>query len=142
MSAISMKKFYAIIVLFISTFCYGAKPPSEILDQLGILSNIEATIGMCLNSEEYKKLNADQALKFHDVSINIGIVVMGIEKKYDDNMAYIAVFSAAQDILATAKFKNIFSKSYSRKCAPQILVDTNEALNVTSNKIKSIMRRK
>jgi hypothetical protein len=93
-----MKKFIFFFFLLISNICYGAKPPPEILDQMAILSNIEATIAICLDSDEYKKLNAEQALKFHDVSINIGRVIEIIEKRYNDDMAYLVVKMNAMDI--------------------------------------------
>jgi hypothetical protein len=137
-----MKKFIFFFFLLISNICYGAKPPPEILDQMAILSNIEATIAICLDSDEYKKLNAEQALKFHDVSINIGRVIEIIEKRYNDDMAYLVVKMNAMDISSKSEFKSIFAKIYSRKCAPQILVDTNQALDVTSRKIKTITNRR
>lgn len=137
-----MKKFIFSLFLLISNICYGAKPPPEILDQMAILSNIEATIAICLDSDEYKKLNAEQALKFHDVSINIGRIIEIIEKRYNDDMAYLVVKMNAMDISSKSEFKSIFAKTYSRKCAPQILVDTNQALDVTSRKIKTITNRR
>jgi hypothetical protein len=137
-----MKKFIFFLFLLISNICYGAKPPPEILDQMAILSNIEATIAICLDSDEYKKLNAEQALKFHDVSINIGRIIEIIEKRYNDDMAYLVVKMNAMDISSKSEFKSIFAKTYSRKCAPQILVDTNQALDVTSRKIKTITNRR
>lgn len=137
-----MKKFIFSLFLLISNICYGAKPPPEILDQMAILSNIEATVAICLDSDEYKKLNAEQALKFHDVSINIGKIIEIIEKRYNDDMAYLVVKMNAMDISSKSEFKSIFAKTYSRKCAPQILVDTNQALDVTSRKIKTITKRR
>lgn len=137
-----MKKFIFSLFLLISNICYGAKPPPEILDQMAILSNIEATVAICLDSDEYKKLNAEQALKFHDVSINIGKIIEIIEKRYNDDMAYLVVKMNAMDISSKSEFKSIFAKTYSRKCAPQILVDTNQALDVTSRKIKTITNRR
>jgi hypothetical protein len=137
-----MKKFIFPLFLLISNICHGAKPPPEILDQMAILSNIEATIAICLDSDEYKKLNAEQALKFHDVSINIGRIIEIIEKRYNDDMAYLVVKMNAMDISSKSEFKSIFAKTYSRKCAPQILVDTNQALDVTSRKIKTITNRR
>lgn len=137
-----MKKIFFFQFLLIANICYGAKPPPEILDQMAILSNIEATISTCLDSDDYKKLNAEQALKFHDVSINISKTIELIEKKYNDDMAYLVVKMNSMDISSKAEFKSVFAKTYSRKCAPQILVDTNQALDITSRKIKTITNRR
>lgn len=137
-----MYKFFLLLFFCLSNSSYGAKPPSAILDQMSILSNIEATINICLDSEDYKKLNSDQALKFHAVSNKIGIIIEDIEKKYNDDMAYLVVKMTAMDLSKNSNFKSIFSKTYSRNCAPQILIDTNKALDSTSNNIKHLINKR
>lgn len=136
------KNLIKLFLLFVSSFCFGAKPPNEILDQMVILSNIEATIGTCLNSIDYKKLNADEALKFHYVSNDVSNVIEKIEKRYSDDMAYLVVKMTAQEIIEKKDFKEFFAKTYSRKCAPQMLIDMKEALQITSKKIDNQIKRK
>jgi hypothetical protein len=137
-----MNKTIILALLFISNIAIGAKPPSAILDQMSILSNIEATISICLDSDEYKKLNSEQALKFHAVSNKIGIIIESIEKRYNDDMAYLVVKMTAMDRTSNSDFKSNFAKIYSRKCAPQILIDTNKALDATSDNIKNLINKR
>ena len=136
-----MKKILLLLFL-ISSNTYCAKPPDEVLTQMEILSRVEAAIQVCLNSPEYKKLPATEALKFHDVSIKASDIIEIIEKRYDDKYAYAAFMTASMQIGSTNDFKRDFNKTYSRKCAEQLLLDASGTLNTVRDRIKSLAKKK
>ena len=130
------------LLLLAANQCQSAKPPSDIIDQMTILSKIEATISVCFDSTDYKKIKPDEALKFYDINAKIYEISEAIDKKYNDNMAYIVIKMSAMDVLESREFLRFFDQTYSRKCAPQIIVDMNKVLEETRNKVNQIMRKK
>jgi len=125
-----------------STYASAVKPPAEVLTQMEIMATVQAAIEMCLNSTEYKKLSATEALKFHDVSLAASNIIELIEKRYDDQYAYMAFITSSIKIGESLEFKRDFAKTYSRRCAQQLLADSNETLNSVKNRINSLIKKK
>jgi hypothetical protein len=107
-----------------------------------IMATVQAAIEVCLNSSEYKKLSDTDALKFHDVSLTASSIIESIEKRYDDQYAYMAFITTSIKIGESPEFKRDFAKTYSRKCAQQLLTDSNQTLNSVRTQINSLIKKK
>lgn len=135
-------KFLLIFFSFLSAQAFAAKPPEAAMAQLQIMATVQAAIHECLNSPEYKKLSATEALKFHAITSKASDIIERIEKRYDDDLAYLAFMSASIQIGDSPEFKSAFAKTYSRKCAQQLLIDSTETLNTVSDRINSLIKKK
>jgi hypothetical protein len=135
-------KFLLIFFYFLSAHALAAKPPEAAMNQLQIMATVQAAIQVCLNSPEYKQLPATEALKFHAITSRASDIIEKIEKRYDDDLAYLAFMSASMQIGDTPEFKRAFASTYSRKCAQQLLIDSTETLNTVSDRVNSLIKKK
>jgi hypothetical protein len=135
-------KLAPLFLCLVSTYASAVKPPAEVLSQMETMATVQAAIEICLNSTEYKNLSATEALKFHDVSLTASNIIESIEKRYDDQYAYMAFITASIKISESLEFKRDFAKTYSRKCAQQLLTDSNQTLNSVRTRINSLIKKK
>jgi len=121
--------------------CYAKKPPELIIEQMEILARIDAASVLCIQSDEFKKIAPEEALKFFQISSAIGDVSDIISKRYNDDSSYIAIKYSSFGLSQSDEFKRQFSKNYSKKCSPQLLIDLRKALDNTTKNIKIIIKK-
>ncbi len=133
----------AVLLLSVGTgsICLAERPPKEIFQQMSILANVEASVQVCLGSADYKKLVAEEALKFHAVSLRAADILELIGKRYDYDGAYAFNYLIAQERSESVEFRNAFASQYSKKCAPQLLIDMNEVVNTVGSSVKRLIKR-
>jgi hypothetical protein len=134
-------KYFLIFVLFVSTHGLAAKPPEAAIAQMQVVATVQAAIQFCFDSAEYKKLSAADALKFHNVNSMGEEIIQKIEKRYGDDLAYIAVIVASLEIGESSEFKRSFAKKYSRKCSQQLLLDSVETLNIVNKRVNFLINK-
>jgi hypothetical protein len=130
------------VLFLVSNLTFAAKPPQQVIQQMEILARVQAAYQLCFASIEYKKLPATEALRFHDISIKIGEIAEIIEKRYNDDAAYMAIMTAALTISESPEFQSSFLRTYSKKCAPQLLIDSSETIKTVRARINGIVRVK
>jgi hypothetical protein len=132
-----ISKGLAVILSFFIHSSHAAKPPEPVLEQMEILARIEAAIQTCLDSQEFKKISDEDALKFYEILSYVSDIAEIIEKKYDDDAAYFAIKYASDELLRSQNFRLYLSNTYSRKCASQLYIDAKTTLSsVRSNIIR------
>jgi hypothetical protein len=135
-------KLFSLIFLLFSAQVFAAKPPKEIITQMVTMASVEAALGVCFASTEYKNLPATEALKFHDISIKITDIIELIQKRYDDDILYLAFMLESQSIGDSLEFKRYFAKTYSRQCAQQLLIDSTETINSVRTRVNIQIKKK
>ena len=95
-----------------------------------------------MQSSEGRKLSNDEYFKFHDVTMTASSIIEKIQKKYDDDILYMAFMLEAADILKSREFLQDHSKRYSRKCAPQMLTDVQTSIKNVESTVNSLLRKK
>ncbi len=116
------------------------RPPPSVLAQMEILSAIKAALTICVESPEYKSLANKEALKLHDLSMKMEEIIELIEKRYNDENANLAFMIAAVKLRDSPNFLRDFNKTYSRKCAPQLLIDAESSINSVRSKVRGLTK--
>lgn len=117
-----------------------AKPPPDVIAEMESLSRVNAALMLCFESAEYKRLSNKEALRIHDLSQRADQIIEYIEKKYSDSNAYTVYTIASIDYKTKPEFTRQLSKSYSRLCALQLVIDAEKQLRVTHSKIMAIKK--
>jgi len=128
-------------VFLFSANAFATKPPPDVIEQMEILASVEAAIKICTDSNEYMKMPATEALKFNDISMKSGDIIDLIQKKFNDDLAYMAFITASIKISESSQFRSKFARTYSKKCSPQLLIDSNETINSVASQIKNLLRK-
>ena len=134
-------KLIVFAVFLFSASAFATKPPPDVIEQMEILASVEAAIKICTDSNEYMKMPATEALKFNDISMKSGDIIDLIQKKFNDDLAYMAFITASIKISESSQFRSKFAKTYSKKCSPQLLIDSNETINSVASRIKILLRK-
>jgi len=131
-----------VAVSLMSSFAQAVKPAPEFMEQVRILSVIEANINYCLLSSKDKKISSDDYLKFNEVSMRLSSIIEKIESKYNDNILYAAFKMQAYDIMNSNEFLQDYAKKYSRRCSMQMLADMQDAVKFVDINVNSLLKRK
>jgi hypothetical protein len=135
-----MKIYIFLFGIFLMSNANSKKPPDNVLSQMEALSRIKAALIICFESQDYKKLSNKDALKMHDISINMDKSIEIIEKKYNSSDAHLAYMVVAKQYKSDPNFLLSFERTYSKKCAPQVFIDAEIASRKIHSTILSITK--
>jgi len=135
-------KLITFLLILISGKAYALRPPPAIINQMEVLARVEGALLICTESNEYQKLNGNEALKYSQMSIESDDIIKLIEKKYQDDLAYAAVLMAALDNKDSLDFQQNFFRTYSKKCSSQLLFDSNKMLAEVKKRVNLIIKNK
>lgn len=130
-----------LVVLALMPHVSNARPPDPVLKQMEVMARINAAIGICIDSSEFKRFDSNKALKFFDISIKIDYIIEEIAERYNDKGAHLVYTLASQDLRQSAEFRRGFFRSYSRPCAEQLLVDAEKEISDTRSRVRALIRR-
>jgi hypothetical protein len=136
-----LQKHTVLALLLVSSNSFAAKPPPDVIEQMEILASVEAAVRICTDSNEYMKMPATEALKFNDISMKSGDIIDLIQKRFNDDLAYLAFITASIKISESPQFRSKFSKTYSKKCSAQLLTDSNQTINSVESRVRFLLRK-
>jgi hypothetical protein len=116
-----------------------ARPPAPVIAQMETLARVEAAIGICTSSSEFKKIDPNRALQFFDVSFKIEDLIVEIEKRYNDKDAYAAYKYASIKIGESVEFRQAFSNTYRSPCMEKMRVDSLREIDTVRVQLRAII---
>lgn len=131
---------YILVVLVINfsiasfSFAQVDRPTLTLVDKL---SQLDATIQICVDSSAFKKLNDDDALKFYAQQLKIDNYVDHLGKLYEDEFLYSAHKFSAYEYAnkeSETRKKNIIKK-YNSLCSLRMLSDIEIAFSSVKKNI-------
>jgi hypothetical protein len=134
-------KILPLLFFLLANNALANKPPELIIEQMEILARIDAASGICIFSDAFKKIPDKEAFNFFEISTAIDDVSKIIDERYGGDSAYFAIKYSSSMLLQSEEFKRQFSKSYSKKCSPQLFIDLRKALDSTIKNIKILVKK-
>ena len=72
---------------------------------------------------------------------NVSDIIDLIQKRFNDDLAYLAFITASIKISESPQFRSKFSKTYSKKCSAQLLTDSNQTINSVESRVRFLLRK-
>lgn len=131
----TIRKTAALMGIFLSTVSYATKPPAYMLENVGKLAELTATINICTQSDEYKKFAATEALNIHDIRYQIDNSIYKIKDYYDNDAVLLTYYMLIEKLKQNVDFKKEISSTYGNACSIKFM---NAAQTIASNSEKQL----
>ena len=102
------------LILVSIFFCtpIGAQTPKPMQKNVFALTEAAAVLNVCFESPEYKGLETESALKIHELTMRITVLVERISKHYDDESLYLTFEMMRVKISSDPEMKEYVKNEY------------------------------
>lgn len=116
--------------------------PRPMLENVEDLSAMQASVSICMESDEFKSLPVQRSVVFFQTFTRIDNLVKKIAQQYDDNVLLSAHLHSVQAKRASPQFRKELVGRFGSVCGAKAISEVNGVLTEAEQKINSYFRAK